>query len=280
MTVIHPTAVVDPQATLGPDVEVGPHCYVAAGATLGAHCRLISHAVILGGTTLGDHNTVWPHATLGADPQDLKYADEPTQLVIGHHNQFREHVTIHRGTGNGGGVTKLGNDNLIMVAAHVAHDCVIGDHVVIANASLLAGHVLVEDHAVISGATAVQHYVTIGQYAYVAGMTRVVQDVPPFMVVEGNPARVRGVNTIGLERHRFEPEVIDHLKQAHRHLYRSEGEDSLAAMGEHIARIESDYPDDECVLILTRFLKNMAGGFYGRYREATRSDNRRRAAPK
>ncbi len=280
MAVIHPTSVVDEGANLAEDVHVGPHCYVGPHATLGRGCRLISHVAILGRTTLGEHNTLWPHATLGAQPQDLKYHGEETQLHIGNHNQFRENVTIHLGTENGGGVTRIGNDNLIMVAAHVAHDCCIGDHVVIANASLLAGHVHVQDHAVISGATAIQHYVTIGQYAYIAGMTRVVQDAPPFMVVEGNPARVRGVNTIGLERHRFDPQTVERLKEAHRRLYRGDEQPSLAVMGEHIARLETDYPEDECLTLLTAFLKNMAGGFYGRYREAARADNRRRATPR
>ncbi len=280
MSYIHPTAVIDPGAQLAEGVHIGPFCYVGPLAVVGSRTRLVSHVAVLGRTTLGAGNTVWPQATLGADPQDLKFQGEDSHLVIGDENDIREGVTIHLGTQNGGGVTRVGDHNLLMVGTHIAHDCVVGSHTVIANSVHLAGHVSVEDHVVISGASAVHHYVTIGQYAFIGGMTRVVHDVPPFMILEGNPAKVRGVNLIGLRRHRFPEDSVARLKDAHRRLFRrdSRGEEDSgepANMSENLAELEAEYADDRCIESLVRFIRNASIGVYGRSRESLRTDNRR-----
>jgi UDP-N-acetylglucosamine acyltransferase len=277
---IHPTAVIDPGAVIAEDASIGPFCYVGPHATIGSQTRLVSHVSVLGRTTLGANNTVWPQVTLGADPQDLKYRGEDSQLIIGDRNDIREGVTIHLGTQNGGGLTRLGSHNLLMVGSHVAHDCLIGNHVILANAVHLAGHVLIEDHAVISGASAVHHYVTIGKYAFIGGMTRIVHDVPPFVIIEGNPAKIRGVNTIGLKRHSFPDDSITRLKDAHRRLFKKtidplDGNPEPGNLTENLAKLEADYPQDQLIETLVDFLKRASTGLYGRFRETERSDNRR-----
>ncbi len=279
MSRIHPTSVVDPKAQIDASVEIGPFCYVGPDVRIGPGCRLVSHVTVLGQTTLGADNTIWPHAVLGADPQDLKYHGEESILVIGDHNSIRESVTIHLGTENGGGVTRIGNDNLIMVGAHVAHDCLIANHVVLANSVHLAGHVSIEDHVVVSGATGIHHFVTLGQYAFIGGMTRIVHDAPPFMIVEGNPSTVRGVNVIGLGRHQFPEESIDLLKDAYRRLFRksSAGVGCAGTVSEHLAVLETEYPDEECIQLLIRFMRNSSIGMFGRYRERQRADNRQKS---
>ena len=279
MPQIHPTATVDAGAELADGVVVGPLCYVAGGVKIGPGCRLISHVAVLGQTTMGRGNTVWPNAVMGGDPQDLKFHGEDTQLLIGDRNDIRESATLHRGTANGGGITRVGNDNLIMAYAHVGHDCDLGSHVIIANGVQLAGHIRILDHANLGGASAVHHYVSIGQYAFVGGMTRVVRDVPPFMLVEGNPARVRGVNVIGLDRHGFDEQTKLRLKEAHRRLFRTgdvEEEFNGASLAENLDAIEQDHGDDESVVALCRFMRDSAAGLFGRHLEASRPDNRHR----
>ena len=274
MSHIHPTAVIEPGAKIASNASIGPYCYVGPMVTLGPGTRLIAHATVLGHTTLGRDNTVWPYAAVGGDPQDLKYRGEDSTLVIGDHNTIRESVTIHVGTNNGGGITKIGNDNLLMVGTHIAHDCLIGNHVILANSVHLAGHIVVEDHVVVSGATGLHHYVTLGQYAFIGGMTRIVHDAPPFMIVEGNPSTVRGVNAIGLNRHQFPDATIDRLKDAYRRLFRKNAENVGSTMAENLDRLEADYGDDECVALLVRFIRNSSIGLFGRYRESLRADDR------
>ncbi len=271
---IHPSSVIDSGAQVGEDVSVGPFCYVGPKVKLGRRSRLVSHVSILGDATIGQDNTVWPHATVGAKPQDLKFHGERTQLIIGDHNDIRESVTIHAGTDNGGGVTRIGNDNLIMVGAHVAHDCVLGNHIVITNAVQLAGHIQIGDHAVIGGASAVHSYVSIGQFAFIGGMTRVTKDVPPFMTVEGNPAVVRGVNSIGLERNRFTTDQVNSLKEACRRLYRNANGD-VRNMAENLTALEAEFEQNECIQTLVQSIQRSMIGLHGRYREAQRHDNRR-----
>ncbi len=281
MANIHPTAVVDPQADLAEEVEVGPLCYVGPQVVIGPGTRLVSHVVVLGLTILGRDNTVWPNVVLGGDPQDLKYKSGPTQLIIGDANDIRESVTIHKGTENDQGVTRVGNHNLVMAYVHIAHDCVIGDRVVLANSVALAGHVVVEDHAAVGGQSGVHHFVTIGQYGYVGGMTRIVQDTPPFMVVEGNPAKVRQPNLIGLARHGFSNENIDHLKDAYRRLFRNSANgEGVGQTAEMLVQLEQDYADDEHIISLIQFMRNTTNGMHGRYRETLRHDNRRKAVSK
>jgi UDP-N-acetylglucosamine acyltransferase len=275
MLQIHTSAVVDPSARIADDAAVGPFCHVGANVLIGGGTRLVSHVAVLDGTVLGDGNTIWPHVTLGANPQDLKYKGEHTDLLIGDRNDIRESVTIHLGTANGGGVTQIGNDNLIMVGAHIAHDCTLGNSIVLANHVQLAGHVVIGDHAVIGGASAVQSYVSIGQFAFVGGMTRVTKDVPPFMKVEGNPAVVRGVNTLGLERNQFSDADISRLKEAFRRLFRSGSEDEFPGnLVENIASLSADYGDEDCIQSLVESLRQSMGGVHGRHLEARRRDNR------
>lgn len=275
MPVIHPTATVERGATLGEGVIVGPYCHVGPNATLGKGTELKSGACIYGHTTLGEQNIVWPGAVLGGDPQDLKYAGEDSRLTIGDRNEIREHVTIHKGTDADTGVTTLGDDNLIMAYAHIAHDCVIGSHVVITNTVQLAGHVLVEDHAAIGGASAVHHFVTIGAYAFVAGMTRVVHDVPPFMFVEGNPAKVRAVNAVAVHRHGLSTDTLHALKHAWRLLYKNiaEGE-GIGHTEQALAELKQAYPDHPQVQRVIAAVEHATAGTHGRYRESLRRDEK------
>ena len=272
---IHPASVVEPGSELADSVTVGPFCHLGPQVRIGPGTRLISHVTILGRTTLGAENTVWPYAALGGDPQDLKFEGEDSELVIGDHNDIREYVTIHKGTANDAGITRVGDHNLLMAHVHVGHDSVLCDHIVIANAVQLAGHVLVEDYASVGGASAIHHFVTIGSHAYIAGMTRVVQDVPPFMLVEGVPARIRGVNLVGLKRRGFDEQAENRCKDAWRRLFRNAHQNNgVGATAEALARLEADYPNDPCILALIVSLRHSAAGIYGRYREANRHDNR------
>jgi len=284
MANIHPTAVVEPGARVADAATIGPFCFVSSKAVIGAGTRLVSHVSILGATELGEGNTVWPQAVLGADPQDLKFQGENVRLQIGGHNEIREMVTMHPGTANGGGLTRVGDSNLIMIGTHVAHDCVVGSHNVMANYVGLAGHVHIEDHVNIAGFVGVHHFVTFGQYSFVGGMSRIVHDVPPFMIVEGNPSSVRGPNIIGMTRHRFDAQYVEHMKEAFRRLYRrtivrdggeTVGDPMLGkSLLERLDTLEHEFPDDECIHILARFVRNTALGMHGRYQESLRHDRR------
>lgn len=275
MPTIHASAVIDPQATIADDVVIGPCCVVSGPVQIGSGCRLISHVVIMGRTTIGQNNTFWPGSVIGADPQDLKFKGEDSQLIIGDDNDIREHVTLHKGTANGGNITQIGCKNLIMVGAHVGHDCILGDHLIIANAVQLAGHVKVEDHAIISGASAVHSFVTIGQHAYVGGVTRVARDVPPYMVFEGNPSSVRSVNIVGLTRRGFEQTSIDRLKEAFRLLFKPSADGSgVGKTTQYLNQLQQQYGDDEHIQQLVTFLRNSTQGIHGRYLESHRTDSR------
>lgn len=279
MPEIHPTAIVDKNAAIHDDAVIGPFCVVGPHVAIGANTRLVSHVCVMNRTTLGQDNVVWPQATLGADPQDLKFYGEDTELLIGDFNQIRENVTCHIGTENGGGKTTIGDHNLVMAGVHVAHDCHVADHCILANNVMLAGHVSIEEHAVISGGAAITHYVTIGKYTFIGGLAGVVHDCPPFMVCDGHPSRVRGVNTIGLKRHRFPDETMARLKTAYRMLFRGHQNGEAeplcgATMSESIERLEQEFSDDECISMLTSFVRRTAIGVHGRYREIVRNDNK------
>jgi UDP-N-acetylglucosamine acyltransferase len=220
-------------------------------------------------TTIGRDNRFLGQANIGGAPQDLSYEDEPTQLVLGDRNTVREFVTINRGTLKGGGVTRVGSGCLFMACSHVAHDCEIGDGVQLGNNVLLAGHVAVGPGAIVNGAAAAHQFVTIGRNAYVGGLTRVIQDVPPFMILEGHPARVRKVNVIGLERAGAPAEEVQALRQAFKLLFRNDGLRSQA-----LARAERDLSGDY-VRELCRALRNTELGQKGRYRETLREEFRR-----
>ena len=263
MTSVHPTAFVAPGAELDPSVVVGPFCYVGSRVRIGAGTILGPHVVVQGKTTIGERNHFVGQAAIGGKPQDLKYTGEESALVIGDDNVVREFVTINIGTAAGSWVTSVGNQNLIMACAHVAHDCVIEDEVIIGNNVLLAGHVRIEDQSIISGGTAVNHFVTIGSLAMVGGMSRVVKDVPPFMTIEGSPARVRGVNLVGLKRRGKADEAIRQLRAAYRKLYQDEA--PVALVLDELESVSSLTPE---VLRLVSFLRDMERGYQGRYREA------------
>ncbi|MDR3424048.1 MAG: acyl-ACP--UDP-N-acetylglucosamine O-acyltransferase [Alphaproteobacteria bacterium] len=222
-TTLHPAAIVDPQAQLGQDVFIGPFCTVGANVKLGDRARLISHVVIDGRTTIGADTTIYPFATLGLRPQDLKFNNEPSSLEIGSNNQIREYVTMHPGTEGGGMITRIGNNGLYMVGAHVAHDCQIGNNVVFANNVTLAGHVTVGDFVIIGGLSAVHQFVRIGSYSIIGGMSGVEKDVIPFGLVKGERAHLSGLNIIGLERRGFSRDDVRALRSAYRMLFAPEG---------------------------------------------------------
>ncbi len=221
MTKIHPTAMVHPGAQLDPDVEIGPYSYVGEQVRIEGGTRIGDHARVEGWTHIGQNCQLYPFAVVGAAPQDLKYKGEPTELIVGPRNIFREFCTIHRGTVSGGGRTTIGSDNVFMAYSHVAHDCRIGSHVILANGATLAGHIEIQDHAIIGGLVAIHQFVRIGQYAMVGGFSGIAQDVPPYTLASGNRARLYGLNVVGLKRHGFPPETIQALRRAYRILFRS-----------------------------------------------------------
>ncbi|MEN5421457.1 acyl-ACP--UDP-N-acetylglucosamine O-acyltransferase [Comamonas aquatica] len=217
---IHPTAIVHEGAWLHPSVTVGAYSVIGAHVKIGAGTRIGPHCVIEGHTTIGADNQIFQFASLGAQPQDKKYAGEPTELVIGDRNTIREFCTFNTGTSQDAGVTRVGNDNWIMAYVHIAHDCAVGSHTILANNATLAGHVHVGDWVILGGLTGVHQFVKIGAHAMAGFASRVAQDVPPFMMIEGNPLAVRGFNIEGLRRRGFTPERLKAVKQMHRLLYR------------------------------------------------------------
>jgi UDP-N-acetylglucosamine acyltransferase len=248
--VIHPSAVVEEGTRLGAGVRIGPFCYVGRGVELGNGCELVAHATVLGPTRLGAQNTVYPYATLGTAPQDRSYGGEPTSLWIGDGNVFREGVTVHRGTVKGAGRTCIGSRSWIMAGAHVAHDCALSDRVVVTTGTVLGGHVTVGTGATLGGKVAVAPFVRIGRLSFAAGGARVEQDVPPFLTVAGDRARVRTVNRVGLERAGIPGESVRALKKAFWWLYRR-GE----ALGAALHSLPEGLQEDGLVAELVGFLR-------------------------
>ncbi|MBB5350446.1 UDP-N-acetylglucosamine acyltransferase [Haloferula luteola] len=215
---IHPTAIVSPRAQIGADVHIGPFCVIGDHVVLGEGCRLHSHVVIEGHSTIGSYNEFFPFAAIGGKTQDLKYAGEPTSLIIGDRNVFRENTTVHRGTFEYT-PTRIGSDNLFLCYAHVAHECQVGNHVILSNNGTLAGHVTVEDHAIVSGLAAIHQFCRVGCHAMVGGCSRIVQDIAPYTVVEGNPATTRAINQVGLSRRGFTDDDLKALRTAYKRLF-------------------------------------------------------------
>jgi UDP-N-acetylglucosamine acyltransferase len=215
----HPTAVIHPGARLAPDVTVGPYSVIGEHVTIGAGTQVGAHCVIEGWTDIGEACVFSHFVSAGTPPQDLKFAGEPSRLVIGSRNTFREFVTLNRGTHHGGGLTRIGDHNFLMAYVHVAHDCTVGNHVIMANAATLAGHIEIGDYAVLGGLTGVHQFVRIGAYAMVGGCSAVAQDVPPFVSAVGNRVKLYGLNLVGLKRHGFSEERIGALKKAYRLLF-------------------------------------------------------------
>ena len=223
MSQIHPTAIVDPGASLGAGVEIGPFSIVGPDVTLAAGVRLMSHVVIEGVTTLGEGCVVHPFANLGGPPQHLGHKGEKTELVLGPRNIIREHVTMHTGTASGKGVTTVGSDGLYMVGSHIAHDCTVGDHVVMAKGATLGGHVAIGDYVFMGGLAAAHQFSRIGRYSFIGGLAAVTKDVIPYGSVWGNHAHLEGLNLVGLKRRGFSRETINALRAAYRLLFADEG---------------------------------------------------------
>ncbi len=218
---IHPTAIIHKDAELDSSVTVGPYCTIGEHVKIGKNTHLRSHIVIDGWTTIGADNTIYPFTSIGLEPQDLKYKGEKSRVIIGDHNTIREYVTLHRGTKSGGGITQIGKDNVLMAYTHVAHDCILGDRVIMSNAATLAGSITVGDDAIIGGLSGIHQFVRIGSYAMVGGCSAVAQDVPPYVRVAGNHAKLYGLNSIGLKRHGFSSEQITTLKFVYKLIFRS-----------------------------------------------------------
>ncbi len=259
-------ASIDPRAELADSVEVGPYCVIGPHVRIGAGTRLLGNVTITGRVTIGRYNWIHPGTVIGGEPQDLSYRGEETEVVIGDHNTFRECVTINRGTEKDAGITSVGSHCYFMACSHVAHDCRVGDHVVIANGSLLGGHVHIDDHASLSGAVAVHHYTTIGSYSFVGGLSRVLHDSPPFMLLEGSPARPRCINIVALKRNEFPADVISALSDAHRLLYRAKvgldhAREILRSEGKLLPQVNQ----------LLSFIQSQQEGRHGRAREMRRA---------
>src|SRR5690554_4686350 len=256
---IHPTAIVAPGAQLADDVSVGPysiigeHVSIAAGSVVGPHC------VIDGHTTIGRKNTFYRHCSIGGIPQDKKYNGEPTRLEIGDGNMVREFVTLNTGTAQDVGTTRVGNDNWIMAYVHIAHDCQIGSHTVIANAVQLAGHIHIGDWTVLGGLSAVHQFVRIGDHAMIGGTSSIRQDIPPYLMGAGDPFRPVGINSEGLGRRGYSPEVVAALKEAYKMLYRRKL--TVAQATEQIRQLQQDRPDaHDAIQVLMTFIENAERG--------------------
>ena len=225
---IHSTAIVDASAEIGRNVEIGPYCVIGPCVTIGDESVLRNNVTIVENVKLGSGNEVYPFAVLGGEPQDLKFKGEETWAEIGDGNVIREYVTINRGTGHGGEKTVVGNGCLIMAYSHIAHDCIVGDEVILSNTSTLGGHIHVGRKAIISGLVAIHHFVTVGEFAFLGGCSKVVSDAPPYMMNVGSPARVRGVNVVGLKRSGMSEESVAALKEAYKVLFHKKANRALA----------------------------------------------------
>ena len=233
---IHPTAIVHPQAKLGANCIIGPYCFIGEHVELGEGCKLHAHVVVDGHTKLGKSNEVYPFASLGLKTQDLKWTGGVTRVEIGDHNTFREGVTVHSATEDGG-VTRIGSNNNLLAYAHVAHDCVVGNNVIMSNVASLAGHVVMEDNVIVGGLTAVHQFCRLGKLAMVGGCSRVLQDIPPFMLAEGSPAAPRTINKVGMERNGVSEEAQVALRQAYKILHRAG-----LTISNALERIEKEVP--------------------------------------
>lgn len=250
MSNIHSSSIVDPNAKLGSGVKIGPFCVVGAHVELGDGCKLHSHVVIEGHTVLGANCEIFPFASLGHIPQDLKFEGEESRLVIGSNNRIREYVTMNPGTEGGGLVTRVGSHCLFMAQAHVAHDCQVGDHVIFANAAMLAGHCVVGDYAILGGVVAIHQFVRIGEHAFIGGMSGVENDVIPYGMVIGSRASLKGLNVIGIKRRGLNRTQLKHLRESYDLLFAVEG-----TLSERIKEVEKIYPDDECVGQILEFIR-------------------------
>ena len=254
MTSIHSSAVVHPKARIGRDCEIGPYCVIGGNVALGTRCKLHSHVVIDGHTKLGKENEIFPFASLGLKTQDLKWKGGVTRTEIGDNNTFREYVTVHSATG-AGEATVIGSNNHILAYSHIAHNVTLGNHVIMSNVATLAGHVTVEDHATVGGLAAVHQFCRIGKMAIIGGCSKVVQDVPPFMLADGNPAQTRTINRVGLERNGVSEKAQTALRQAYKILFR-EG----LTIPNALAKIEKELPRLPEIKHLVQFIRTSERG--------------------
>lgn len=252
---IHPSAIIDPKAELASDVEVGPWTLIGPGVQIDAGTRIASHVVIKGPTRIGRDNRIFQFASVGDDPQDKKYAGEPTRLEIGDGNVIRESCTINRGTEQGGGVTRIGDDNWIMAYCHIAHDCQVGDHTIFANNASLAGHVEVGDWVILGGFSAIHQFVAIGAHSFLSMCSVVRQDVPPYVTVAGDSARARGLNSEGLRRRGFSDRALRQLREAYRILFRRN-----LTLADALAQLRALAEDSAEVRLLVDFLERTSRG--------------------
>jgi UDP-N-acetylglucosamine acyltransferase len=247
---VHPTAIIEAGAQLGERVHVGPYSIVGAGTTLGDDVELVSHAIVTGRTTVGSRTRIYPFASIGHAPQDLKYAGEPSTLEIGSDTTIREHVTINPGTAGGGMITQVGDHCLIMIGAHIGHDCIIGHHVILSNSVTFAGHCHIGDFVVMSGYSGTTQFVHIGAHAFVGGLTKVEKDIIPYGAVVGNPAELSGLNLVGLKRRGFDRDAIHNLRTAYRMIFSTEG-----TLRERVDDAASFFGDDVLVQDVVRFVR-------------------------
>ncbi|MFZ2968253.1 MAG: acyl-ACP--UDP-N-acetylglucosamine O-acyltransferase [Sulfuricurvum sp.] len=248
MRTISPLAFIEEGAIIGKEVEIGPFCFISSRATIGKGTKIAASACIYGHTTIGEYNTIFSHAVLGSIPQDLKYAGEEVELIIGDHNTIREFTLFNPGTAGGGGKTIIGDHNLFMGYVHLGHDVIIGSHCILANAATLAGHVEMGDYAVVGGMTPIHQFVKIGDFAMIAGASALSQDVPPYCLVEGNRAVLRGLNLNGLRRH-LPRSDIDALRAAYRELFES-GKPLQESAATLASTTSSDYVQKMCTFIM------------------------------
>jgi len=251
MAAVHATAIVEPGARLGADIEIGPYCVIGSDVELGDGVVLVSHVVVAGRTKIGPRTRVYPFASIGHPPQDLKFKGEPSRLEIGADNVIREHVTMNPGTAGGGLLTQVGDHCLFMVGSHVAHDCRLGNHVVMANNATLGGHVEVDDWAILGGLAAVHQFVRIGKHAIIGGMSGVENDVIPYGSAMGDRARLGGLNIVGLKRRGFDRNALHDIRRAFRLLFADEG-----TMVERLADVAELFPDNEPVMEIVRFIQS------------------------
>jgi len=251
---VHQTAIIHPKAQIGPQCEIGPFCVIGEHVTLGDGCKLHSHVVIDGYTKLGGGNEIFPFASIGLKTQDMKWKGGVTRTEIGDGNTFREYVTIHSATGEGE-VTRVGSHNSILAYCHIAHNVTLGSHVIMSNVATLGGHVTVEDHAVIGGLAAVHQFCRVGKMSMIGGCSKIVQDVPPFMIVDGNPGETRTINKVGLERHGVSEEAQNALRHAYKILFR-EG----LTIPNALAKIESELPKLPEIQYLVNFVRTSERG--------------------
>jgi UDP-N-acetylglucosamine acyltransferase len=252
---IHSTAIVDPSAVIADDVDIGPYSVIGADVEIGAGCKIESHVVIKGPTKIGKNNKIYQFSSVGEDPQDKKFADEHAVLEIGDNNLIRENVTINRGTAQGGGITKIGNDNWIMAYVHIAHDCIVGNENILANNASLAGHVIIHDFVILGGFTLISQFNTMGSHSFSAMGSVISRSVPPYVLVSGHMAKPIGINVEGLRRRQFSDVKIKNIRQAYKLMYRSN-------LGIETAQnqIESIEQEDSELTAMIRFLDEQKGG--------------------